>query len=57
VDVVTYAPATSLGLKGDRQRIKTYRYRERAPPLSAYETSERSCRVVRLTRPLWEQLG
>jgi hypothetical protein len=57
VDVVTYAPATSLGLKGDRQRIKTYRYRERAPPLSTYETSERSCRVVRLTRPLWEQLG
>ena len=56
VDVVTYAPATSLGFEGDRQRIETYRYRERAPPLSTYENGERSFRVTRVTRPLWERL-
>ena len=56
LDVVTYAPATSLGFDGDRQRIETYRYRDRAPPLSTYENGERSFRVTRLTRPLWERL-
>ena len=28
----------------------------RAPPLSTYENGERSARVTRLTRPLWERL-
>jgi len=56
VDVVTFLPATSRGLEGDRQRLETYRYRERAPPLATYETGERSFRVTRLTRPLWERL-
>jgi hypothetical protein len=56
VDVVTFAPATSLGLEGDRQRVETYRYRERAPPLTTYENGERSFRVTRFTRPLWERL-
>lgn len=56
LDVVTYAPATSLGFEGDRQRIETYRYEELAPPLSTYENGERSFGVTRLTRPLWELL-
>jgi hypothetical protein len=56
LDVVTYAPATSLGFEGDRQRIETARYGDRAPPLSTYENGERSVRVTRLTRPLWERL-
>jgi hypothetical protein len=56
VDVVTYAPATSRGLEGDRQRIEVYRYRE-VPPLSLYETEERTFRVERLTRPLYERMA
>jgi len=56
VDVVTFLPATSRGLEGDRQRIETYRYPERAPPLSTYVNGERSFRVTRLTEPLWECL-
>jgi hypothetical protein len=56
LDVVTFAPATSLGFEGDRQRVETYRYAERAPPLATYENGERSFRVTRLTRPLWERL-
>lgn len=55
VDVVTFAPATSRGLEGDRQRIEVYRYRE-APPPSVYENAERESRVERLTRPLYERL-
>lgn len=54
VDVVTFAPATSRGLEGDRQRIEIYRYGE-APPLSVYENEERSARIERVTRPLYEQ--
>jgi hypothetical protein len=56
VDVVTFLPATSRGLEGDCQRVETYRYRERAPPLSTYENGERPFRVMRLTEPLWERL-
>lgn len=55
VDIVTYAPATSRGLEGDRQRIEVYRHRE-APALSLYDTEERTFRVERLTRPLYERL-
>jgi len=55
VDVVAFAPATSRGLEGDRQRIEVYRYRE-APPLSVYESGERTFRVERAPRPLYEQL-
>ena len=54
VDVVTFAPATSRGLEGDRQRIEVYRYRE-PPPLSVYENGERTFRVERVTRPLYER--
>ncbi len=56
LDVVTFAPATSLGLGGDNQRIESYRSPERTPPLATYETGERSFRATRLTRPLWERL-
>jgi hypothetical protein len=56
VDVVTFAPATSRGLEGDRQRIEVYRYREAAPSPSVYENAEREYRVERLTRPLYERL-
>lgn len=55
VDVVTFAPATSRGLEGDRQHIEVYRYRE-APHISTYETAEREYRVERFTRPLYERL-
>lgn len=55
VDVVTYAPATSRRLEGDRQRIEVYRYRE-APPLEVYENTERAFRLERLTRPLYDRL-
>ena len=55
VDIVTFAPATSRGLEGDRQRIEVYRYRE-PPPLSVYENGERTFRVERVTRPLYERL-
>lgn len=55
VDVVTFAPATSRGLEGDRQRIEVYRYRE-APELAVYENAERTFHVERLTRPLYERL-
>lgn len=55
VDVVTFAPATSRGLEGDRQRIEVYRYRE-APDLAVYENTERSFVVERITRPLYERL-
>ncbi|QLD88044.1 hypothetical protein HWV07_02910 [Natronomonas salina] len=54
VDVVTFAPATSRGLEGDRQQIEVYRYRE-APSPSVYENGERTFRVERLTRPLFER--
>jgi len=52
---VTFTPATSRGLEGDRQRIEVYRYRE-APDLAVYENRERSFVVERLTRPLYERL-
>jgi len=55
VDVVTFAPATSRGLEGDRQRIEVYRYRE-PPSLAASENAERTFRVEHLTRPLYERL-
>ncbi|MEF8806536.1 hypothetical protein [Natronomonas sp.] len=54
VDIVTYAPATSRGLEGDRQRIEVYQHRE-APPASRYQTEERIAQVERLTRPLYER--
>jgi hypothetical protein len=56
LDVVTFLPATSRGFEGDRQRIEVYRYRERAPPVDRYENGERSYRVQRLTRPLYDRL-
>lgn len=56
VDVVTFLPATGRGLEGDRQRVETHRYRERAPPVDAYENGERPYRVQRVTRPLVEGL-
>ena len=56
VDVVTFAPATSRGLEGDRQRLEVYRYREPPSP-AVYENAERSFRVERLTRPLYERLA
>lgn len=55
VDVVTYAPATSRGLEGDRQRIEIYRYRK-PPDLDVYDNTERQVFVERLTRPLYERL-
>lgn len=55
VDVVTYAPATGRRLEGDRQRTEVYRHAE-APPLDLYATAERSFRVERVTRPLYERL-
>lgn len=55
VDIVTYAPATSRGLEGDRQRIEVYRHQE-APSVARYQTEERTARVERLTRPLYERL-
>ena len=54
VDIVTFAPASSRGLEGDRQRIEVYRYRE-APALSVYENTEREALVERVTEPLWER--
>lgn len=56
VDVVTFAPATSRGLEGDRQQIEVYRYREPPSP-SAYDDGERTFRVERVTRPLYERLA
>lgn len=56
VDVVTFAPATSRGLEGDSQQIEVHRHRE-APSPSIYETEERTFRVERLTRPLYERLA
>ena len=56
VDVVTFAPATSRGMEGDRQQIEVYRYRE-APSPSVYENGERTFRVERLTRPLYARLA
>ena len=56
VDVVTFLPATSRGFEGDRQRIEVYRYRERAPPVECYENDERTHRVQRLTRPLYDRI-
>ncbi|QLD84566.1 hypothetical protein HWV23_02190 [Natronomonas halophila] len=55
VDIVTYAPATSRGLEGDRQHIEVYRYRE-APSAAQYQTEERTARIERLTRPLYDRL-
>ena len=62
LDVVTFLPATSRGFEGDRQRIETDRYRERAPPVDRYENGERASRVQRLTRSLldrveWDSTG
>ena len=57
VDVVTYEPATSLGLEGDRQRIEVHRYGSDAPPPETYENDERGVRVARLTAPLYERLA
>ena len=51
-DVVTFAPASSRGLEGDRQRIEVHRHRE-APAPSVYENGERAFRVERVTRPLY----
>lgn len=56
VDVVTFAPATSRGLEGDRQRIEVHRHRE-APSPSVYENEERTFGVERVTRPLYERVG
>lgn len=44
----------SCGLEGDRQRIEVHRYRQ-APDLAVYGNPERSFRVERLTRPLYER--
>lgn len=54
VDVVTFAPATSRGLEGDRQHIEVHRHQE-APDPAIYENGERSYRVERLTRPLFQR--
>jgi hypothetical protein len=56
VGVVTFLPATSRGFEGDRQRIEVYRYRERAHPVDRYENGERTYRIQRLTRPLYDRL-
>ena len=56
VDVVTFAPATSRGLEGDRQHVEVYRYRE-APSPAVYENGERTFHVERLTRPLYARLA
>ena len=55
VDVVTYEPATSRGLEGDRQRIEVHRYSSDAPPPKTYQNDERGVRVARLTAPLYER--
>lgn len=54
VDIITFTPATSRGLEGDRQRIEVYRYRD-APDLSVYENTERGFRVERVTRPVYKR--
>ena len=56
VDVVSYEPATSRGLEGDRQRIEVHRYGSDAPPPETYDNDERGVRVARLTAPLYERL-
>jgi hypothetical protein len=55
VDIVHYAPATSLGLEDGHPRTEVHRHRE-APALSRYATPERRCRVERVTRPLYRRL-
>jgi hypothetical protein len=56
VDVVHYAPATSVGLEDGRPRTEVHRHAD--PPRPAhYATPERPCRVERVTRPLAEQTG
>lgn len=55
VDVVTFAPATSRGLEGDRQRLEVHRHRE-APSPSVYENGERTFRVECVTEPLYERI-
>ena len=56
LDVVTFLPATSRGVEGDRQHVAVYRYREPAPPVDRYENGERAHRVQRLTRPVRQRL-
>ena len=55
MEVVTFTPATSGGVEGDRQRSGVYRYRS-VPDLAIYGTTERSFVAQRLTRPLSERL-
>lgn len=55
VDVVHYAPATSLGLEDGHPRTEVHRHRD-APPLARYATPERTCRVERVTRPLYRRV-
>ena len=56
VDVVHYAPATSLGLEGDRPRTAVHRHAGTPPSPARYATGERTCRVERVTRPLYGAL-
>lgn len=56
VDVVPFAPATSRGLEGDRQRIEVDRCRE-APAATVHEDTERHVFVERLPRPPYERLA
>lgn len=55
VDVVHYAPATSLGLEGDRPRTEVHRHDGDPPAPAHYATPERRCRVERVTRPVYER--
>jgi hypothetical protein len=56
VDVVHYAPATSIGLEDGRPHTEVHRHAD--PPRPAhYATPERPCRVERVPRPLAEKLG
>lgn len=55
VDVVRYAPATTRGFEDGQPRTELYRYAE-PPPLDAYETGERTYRVERVTRPVYDGL-
>lgn len=55
VDVVTYLPATSRGFEGDQQRVEVYRHVE-GPAMSRYENGERSFRVERVTKQVYERL-
>lgn len=56
VDVVRYDPATTRGLEGGLPRTEIYRYDD-PPPLDGYEGGERTFRVERVTRPVYERIG